>query len=46
MFTADLWGVDVCCFNGKPMLRYYGYLRLLADWIEIPNLSGRIHKLS
>ena len=33
-------GVSTLLFNGNPLLRFDGYY-VLADWIEIPNLSGR-----
>ena len=33
-------GVSTLLFNGNPLLRYDGYY-LLADWLEIPNLSKR-----
>lgn len=32
--------VSTLLFNGNPLLRFDGYF-VLADWIEIPNLSGR-----
>ena len=33
-------GISTLLFNGNPLLRFDGYY-VLADWIEIPNLSGR-----
>jgi putative peptide zinc metalloprotease protein len=33
-------GVSTLLFNGNPLLRFDGYY-VLADWLEIPNLSGR-----
>ena len=33
-------GVSTVFFNGNPLLRFDGYY-VLADWIEIPNLSAR-----
>lgn len=33
-------GVSTLLFNGNPLLRFDGYY-VLADWIEIPNFSGR-----
>lgn len=33
-------GVSTILFNGNPLLRFDGYY-VLADWIEIPNLSQR-----
>ncbi|TKB06036.1 hypothetical protein [Desulforhopalus sp. IMCC35007] len=33
-------GVSTLLFNGNPLLRFDGYY-VLADWIEIPNLSQR-----
>lgn len=36
-------GVSTLLFNGNPLLRFDGYY-VLADWIEIPNLSNRSSK--
>lgn len=36
-------GVSTLLFNGNPLLRFDGYY-VLADWIEIPNLSGRANQ--
>ena len=33
-------GVSTLAFNGNPLLRFDGYY-VLADWVEIPNLSAR-----
>ncbi len=33
-------GVSTLLFNGNPLLRFDGYY-VLADWIEIPNLSSK-----
>ena len=33
-------GVSTVLLNGNPLLKFDGYY-LLADWLEIPNLSGR-----
>jgi putative peptide zinc metalloprotease protein len=33
-------GISTVFFNGNPLLRFDGYY-VLADWIEIPNLSAR-----
>ena len=33
-------GLSTLFFNGNPLLRFDGYY-VLADWIEIPNLSAR-----
>lgn len=36
-------GVSTLLFNGNPLLRFDGYY-VLADWLEIPNLSGRANQ--
>lgn len=36
-------GISTLLFNGNPLLRFDGYY-VLADWIEIPNLSSRATK--
>ncbi len=33
-------GVSTLLFNGNPLLRFDGYY-VLADWLEIPNLSSK-----
>ncbi len=33
-------GISTLLFNGNPLLRFDGYY-VLADWLEIPNLSGK-----
>ncbi|HLJ63307.1 MAG TPA: hypothetical protein VKT70_04325 [Stellaceae bacterium] len=33
-------GISTVIFNANPLMRYDGYY-ILADWIEIPNLSSR-----
>jgi putative peptide zinc metalloprotease protein len=35
--------VSTVIFNGNPLLRYDGY-HVLADWLEIPNLSHRSNR--
>lgn len=36
-------GISTLFFNGNPLLRFDGYY-VLADWLEIPNLSGRANQ--
>lgn len=36
-------GVSTLLFNGNPLLRFDGYY-LLADWLEMPNLSQNANK--
>ena len=38
--VAVICSVSTLVLNANPLLRYDGYY-LLADWLEIPNLSGR-----
>ena len=38
-----LASVTTLLFNANPLLRYDGYY-VLADWVEIPNLSSRANK--
>ena len=36
-------GVSTLLFNGNPLLRFDGYY-VLADWLEIPNLSSKANQ--
>ena len=40
--TATAAAIVTVLFNANPLMKFDGYY-LLADWLEMPNLSGRAH---